>query len=37
MRELAPDKVVLDLTLTAVADNDDISFPLDVGEVMAKS
>ena len=28
--------VVLDLTLTAKPDNDDISFPLDVGSIMAK-
>ena len=33
---VAPKKVVLNLTLTAAADNDDISFPLDMGEVMAK-
>ena len=36
MMRVAPDKVVLNLTLTAAADNDDISFPLDVGEVMAR-
>ena len=28
--------VVLALTLTAKPDNDDISFPLDVGSIMAK-
>ena len=33
---VAPKKVMLNLTLTAAADNDDISFPLDMGEVMAK-
>ena len=33
---VAPDKVVLNLTLTAASNDDDISFPLDVGEVMAK-
>ena len=33
---MAPDKVVLNLTLKAAADNEDISFPLDVGEIMAK-
>ena len=33
---VSPDMVMLNLTLTAEADNDDISFPLDVGEVMAK-
>ena len=32
----APKKVVLELTLTAASDDDDISFPLDVGSVMAK-
>ena len=36
MMRVAPKKVVLNLTLTAAADNDDISFPLDVGEVMAR-
>ena len=31
-----PDEVMLMLTLTAASSNDKISFPLDVGEVMAK-
>ena len=30
---VAPDKVVLTLTLTAASSNDKISFPLDVGEI----
>ena len=34
---VAPDEVVLKLTLTAAASNDKISFPLDVGAVMAKA
>ena len=33
---VAPDKVVLNLTLTAATDNDEISFPLDMGDVMAR-
>ena len=32
----APESVVLALTLTAEPGNDDISFPLDVGPIMAK-
>ena len=32
----APGTVVLALTLTAKPDNEDISFPLDVGSIMAK-
>ena len=32
----APDELVLNLTLTAASDNDDITFPLDMGAVMAK-
>ena len=35
--EWPPNKVVLALTLTAAADNDDISFPLDVGRSWRKS
>ena len=33
---VAPDEVVLNLTLTAASSNDDITFPLDMGAVMAK-
>ena len=33
---VAPDKVVLMLTLTAASSNDEISFPLDVGQVTAE-
>ena len=30
---VAPDEVMLNLTLTAASNDDDISFPLDVGVV----
>ena len=36
MMRAAPEKVVLALTLTAEPDDEDISFPLDVGSIMAK-